>query len=296
VTDVLKLLPPVSWRGIKYPVTARNVSFRHQGATHTIQYRDFDFIEQLGAHDLTFSYTLPMREDIARGPYKNLFTTGLAQLLRDSLNRDAAELEDPVYGVFRCVPNAFNDDLDVTKRCGTDVKVEFRFSPDFTDQDPEVVRDIAGVSGLVTDAGALDQEVARADWKQEPTPEPMVDPIQFATGVGQQSLAQINKVSSQLDDLALKLDNLEKTCDLAENPQNWQIRNSSRRMRESTIRLNKRLSEDPAVKLKRITTSSVVLLASLAKDVGMTLEALLKLNPALARLPFVPSGTTVYTR
>jgi hypothetical protein len=83
----LKLLPPLSWRGLQYPVTQRSVSFRHQGAEHTIQYRDYDFIEQLGVHGLTFSYTLPMREDIARGPYKHLFVTGLSQLLRDSLTR-----------------------------------------------------------------------------------------------------------------------------------------------------------------------------------------------------------------
>jgi hypothetical protein len=152
------------------------------------------------------------------------------------------------------------------------------------------------LSGIVTDAGALDQEVARADWKQEPAPKPTVDPLQFVSGIGQQSLAEIQKTSAKLDDLAAKMDTVEKTCDKAENPQNWGIRASARRTRESALRLKARLSEDPGTKLRRITTNSAKLLAGLAQEVGMTLEGLLKLNPGLARLPFVPAGTTIVTR
>ncbi len=293
--DVLSLLPPFEWRGAKYPVTRRRVSFRHEGVTHTIQYRDFEFIEQLGAHELTFSYTLPMRESIARGPYKNLFTVGLAVLTRDTLNREPGTLMDPILGQFRCVPKAFDDETDVLKRCGTDVSVEFTHTPELTAEDP-AIKDLSGVAGLTSEAGALDKEVAKADWRQEPTPEPSVDILQAVDGVLAQGMAQIQKASAALHDFAFKMEKLEVSCDRAENPQNWGIRDSARRNREAAIRLDRRLTESPGQKLRRITLNSVRLISDLAREVGMTLEELLKLNPGMERLPYIPAGMLVTVR
>lgn len=283
------------WRAEAYPLARRRVSFRHEGVEHTIQYRDFEFIEQLGAHGLTFAYTLPMRETVAKGPYEHLFERGVAQLTRDMLNREPGQLEDPILGSFRCVPINYDDETDPNKRCGTDISVEFRHSPELTEEDPSI-RNLSGVAGITNNAGALDEEVARADWAQEPTPEPTVDVLQAADGVISQGLAQIDKASAALDDFALKMENLEATCDRAENPQNWGIRDSARRNREAAIRLKKRLTESPVTKLRAFTTKSVRLISDLAKEVGMTVQELLRLNPGLARFPYVPAGTLVTVR
>jgi hypothetical protein len=297
MTDVLKLLPPFEWRGAQYPVTARRVSFRHEGVEHVIQYRDDEFIEQLGAHGLTFAYTIPCREDIARGPYKNLFVQGLPRLFRDMRSRTPDNLNDPVFGFFRCKPTSFDDTTDPQRRDGDDVQVEFKYSPDLSEEDPEIQTNLEGsITNLETDAGALDQAAAEADWAQEPSPEPTIDPIQGANGVLAQGLAQVEKVSASLDDFAAKLEALEQTCDRAENPQNWPIRASARRLREAAVRTKQRLSEDPVVKIKRVTTKSIRLISELAKEVGMTLDEFIRLNPALVRLPFVPQGTVVLTR
>lgn len=295
MTDVLKLLPPPSWRGIQYPCAERKVSFRHEGAIHTIQYRDGDFVEMLGAHGLTFAYTFPMRESIAKGPYKKLFDVGLPQLFRDALNREAGELFDPIYGSFRCVPQLFDDTTDVMKRCGTDVRVEFLYSPELSDEDP-ALRDLSGVAGIASEAGKLDEEVAKANWAQEERPEPTQDVLLAADGVINQGLAQIDKFSAALDDFAFKLEKIENTCDRAENPQNWSIRDSARRNREAAIRTKRRLSENPATKLRQFVTRGAKLVSVLAKDVGMTAEELLRLNPGLARQPYVPAGQVVIVR
>lgn len=294
MTDVLKLLPPLEWRGSQYPVTARRVSFRHEGVEHTIQYRDNEFTEQLGAHGLTFSYTIPTREDIAKGPYKNLFVQGLPRLFRDMHNREAGDLLDPELGFFRCIPNLFDETTDVQKRDGSDVQVEFKYRPLIDDEDPAIQTNLEGsISGLETDAGALDEAVSRADWAQEPSPEPTVDVIQGANGLLSQGLAQGEKVSAKLDDFASKLEALEATCDKAENPQNWPIRASARRSREAVLRTKARLSQDPVKKLRSITLKSGKLVIALAKELGMTLEGLLQLNPGLARMTRVPAGTVI---
>jgi len=68
--------------------------------------------------------------------------------------------------------------------------------------------------------------------------------------------------------LALKLNRIEETADRAENPQNWQIRNSARSLREATIRLNRRASEDPTKKVVRVTTNVSKTVSSIAADAG----------------------------
>lgn len=294
-TDVLSQLPVFRWRGQAYPVQRHRVSFRHEGVEHTIQYRDFEFIEQLGAHGLTFSYTLPMRETIAKGPYRHLFEQGVPQLTRDMLNRAADTLEDPIFGQFRCVPTSYDGETDMTKRCGIDIAIEFRHSPELTEEDPSI-KDLSGVAGITNNAGKLDEEVARADWGQEPSPEPSVDVLQAIDGVGAQGLAQIGKVSAALDDFAFKCEKIEATCDKVENPQNWPIRDSARRNRELAHRLKKRLSEDPATKIRQFVTRSQMLISELAKEVGMTLEELIKLNPQIVRFPYVRANTPVVVR
>jgi hypothetical protein len=294
--DVLKLLAKFSWRGEIYPISSRQVSFRHEGIEHTIQYRDFDFIEQLGAHGLTFRYTIPNRQNIAKGPYKQMFADGYPRLFRDMQDRTAGTLFDPLLNrIFQCVPSSWDDTTDPRKRDGTDVQVEFRHSPPLTEEDPQTV-DATTVAGLTSEAGALDAEVAKADWKQEVPPEPSIDPLNFATGVVAQGLAQIQKVSASLQDFAYKMEKIEQTCDAAENPENWGIRDAARRNRESAIRLNRRLKEDPATKLRTFTTRTRALISDVASDAGMTIEELLSLNPALARLPYVPLGAVVVVR
>lgn len=241
MTDALRLLPPLEWRGAQYPVTARRVFFRHEGVEHVVQYRDFSFTEQLGAQGLSFAYTIPTREDIATGPYKQLFVQGLPRLFRDALNREADDLLDPELGFFRCVPVMFDETTDINKRDGSDVQVEFRYSPLMSDEDPAIQTNLEGsIQGLETDAGALDQEVAKADWVQEPSPEPTVDLLQGVNGLIAGGLANIDKATAKVDDFISKLEAIEASCDRAANPQNWPMRATARRMRELAMRQSPR--------------------------------------------------------
>jgi hypothetical protein len=241
MTDLLRLLPPFEWRGAQYPLTARRVFFRHEGVEHVVQYRDFSSIEQLGAQGLTFAYTIPTREDIATGPYKQLFVTGLPRLFRDALNREADDLLDPSLGFFRCVPVMFEDITDINKRDGSDVSLEFRYSPEQTDEPMDIATNLEGaISGLETDASALDQEVARVDWEQEPSPEPTVDIFQAVNGVLSQGLAQIDKVTAKFDDFAGKMEAIEATTERLSNPQLWPMRATARRLRELSLRTQPR--------------------------------------------------------
>lgn len=293
MTDVFPLIPRLSWRGIEYPVIERNVSFLHENVDHRIQYRENDFPEPIGPHSFLFKYTIPMREDIAKGPYKNLFNEGLPILVRNMRNKEPGDLVDPVYGPFRCVPVSFSETTDVNKRDGTDVQVEFLHSPLINDTDPELPKSITGIVGLVGESGLLDSELKLQDWKQEPSPEGVTDALSAINGIGRQGLRQIDKIGAQLDALSLKMQKIEDTADIAENPQNWKIRDSARQVQLDIVEAKKRISEDPATKVVRLTTKVAKTVTTMARDFGMTVEQLISMNPSMARSPLIPSGTKI---
>lgn len=281
----------MSWRGTEYPVIERNVSFLHENVDHKIQYRSNDFPEPIGPHSFLFKYTIPMREGIAKGKYTNLFNEGLQILVVDMRSKEPGDLYDPVYGEFRCIPVSFSETTDVNKRDGTDVSVEFIYSPRIGESDPDLPVATTGLVGLVTEAGMLDDDLAKLDWNQQPSPEGVTDILSAINGFGRSGLRQIDKLASQLDALSFKMQKIEETADAAENPQNWRIRESARQLQLDILNAKKRLSESPGVKAKRITQKTTATISSIAASSGMTIAELLEMNPGLARSPVVRPGT-----
>ncbi len=293
MTDVFQLLPKLQWRGALYPVTDRNVSFLHENVDHRIQYRENDFPEPIGPHSFLFKYTIPMREDLAKGPYKNLFNEGLLVLVRDMRNKEPGDLIDPVCGPFRCVPVSFSETTDINKRDGTDVQIEFLHSPRINDSDPVLPKSVTGIVGLVGESGLLDGELKLQDWNQQPSPEGSTNAIAAINGVIRQGLRQVDKIASGLDALSLEMQKIEDSVDVAENPQNWRIRDSARQTRLDIVEAKRRLSENPNTKLRRLTTKSNTTVSSLAKEVGMTVQELLTVNPSLSKSPRVAAGIKI---
>lgn len=293
MTDVFPLLPPFSWRGTSYPVTARNMSFLHESVDHRIQFRSNDFPEPIGPHSPLFKYTIPMREDIAVGEYENLFNIGLVLLYGDMRSKEPGDLVDPIYGEYRCIPISYSETTDVNKRDGTDVSVEFLYAPRIGDTDPELPPTITGVLNLVGQAGMLDEDLKLRDWKQEPSPEGMTDILSSANGLLRRGLRQKDKLIANVDAITYKLQKIEETIDVVENPQNWGLRESARDLQLELIKAKERLNEDPGTKVKRIVTNSVTTVMALSKDLGVTVSDLLLINPGLARSPYVKSGTKI---
>jgi hypothetical protein len=292
MSDILKLLPPFEWRGRKYPVLARSVSFSHEGARHKFQYADDELIEQLGAQSLTFSYTLAMREDIFKGKagYEHLFTVGYPTLFRDMRDRMRGPLVDLALGTFICVPTSFSDDMDPQKRDGTDVRVEFVHSPDPAAQFVEEAAPT--IQGLTSDAGAMDAELAKANWEQEPSPEPTIDPLSAISGFGAQIEAQGNKVTSALEDFAYRCEKVEDQIDRLENPDMWPLQRALRANRAAALKASKR-AKDPTKKVVRVARGEDRPLSVVAAEFGMTIEQLIQLNPTFAGRPYVPAGTPI---
>lgn len=291
--DALALVDHLTWRGNIYPVSARSASFRHEQVEHTIQYRANDYPEPIGPHSFLFRYTFPMREGIAKGPYKNLFNVGLTVLVRDCRNKEPGELFDPFYGKFRVVPVSFEETTDITRRDGTDVQVEFLHAPHILDGEPLLLDNITGIQGLASQAGLLDQELKAANFGQIASPQGLTSALSAINGAGRRALRQIDRVSAQMDHVAFELKSIEDTADAAENPQNWRLRDSARSLRDQTIKAKERLT-DPTRKIKRVTLRFAKTIGAIAADAGMSLKELLDLNPRLGMGgPMIAAGTEV---
>lgn len=163
MTDVYKQLPRLSWRGIVVPVASRSATFSHDNVSHKFVYRDNELVEALGARNWTFSYTIPMREDIVRGPYLNLFTRTMPEFILACRDRTPGDLEDPVLGVFRARCTSLAGTSDVTRRDGDDLQVEFIHAPEIDDIDL-LSGGAQDVRGAAEDARSLDDAVAAVDW------------------------------------------------------------------------------------------------------------------------------------
>ncbi len=288
--DPLASLPRFYWRGKAYPVARRDVSFQHENASHKIEYRDGELIEQTGARNITLRFTLPMYENIAKGPYKELFSAGYYELFNDVRNREPGDLIDPQLGPLKCVPTSFSGDLDATKRDGSEVTVEFVH---FIEPGEDFLF-ISQVSaqGAHADAGALDEQLEGADWQQAESPEPTQDPLNVISGAGAQLQANANKVNAALEDFAFKCEKVEDQVDAAENPDLWPLKRAARRNRFVAKQLLKR-GQDPTRTVAQVINNHQRGLSSVAAEVGMSVQDLIKLNPAFARSPAVPAGASV---
>jgi hypothetical protein len=290
MTDALRQLPPFSWRGKVYPVLDRGVSFAHENAPHKLQYRNGAIVEMTGAQNLTFRYTLAMREDIAIARYEDLFSSGLIPLLNDCLLRTPGTLVDPVYGTFRCVPSSFDEQTDNQKRDGTDVKVEFQRSPEL--DDVLAVEQPDGLQGLAGNAYDIDAEVEKVDWKQVPTPGPSADIFDIASGTLAQISQQRARVSAKLDDLAFRMEKVDKAADDLEDPKTWPLKRAARRTQDAALQLRQHL-DSPGKRVVAVTKAYAITLTECASSAGMTVAELLNLNPGLARSPLIRAQTPV---
>jgi hypothetical protein len=297
VTDLLKQLPSFKWRGKRYPLASRSVSFAHETVQHKLQRRNQDLVEQTGAHNLVFSYTLPMREGLLRGGYGELFNVGLGELFRDIRNREPGELFDPILGIRRCIPSSFTDETDVQKRDGTDVRVEFTEAPDDEDEASE---ETATILDVLSAANAAEAPVVVPDPNNpgetiELSPfgvlDAIGDAIESINAVGAQAIAFVDRADAALENVAFRARKLENTVNTITSPLAHAVALDARSARDRAERA--RASRSQVVAVQTRTTPRSMSVTSLAALYGVSVDALMRTNPSLGRSPTVPQGTVI---
>jgi hypothetical protein len=277
VTDIFKDLPRLKWRGIEMPVAERRVGFEQELARHKFAYRDDELIESLGRHNWRFEYTIPFREDIDKGPYRNLYVSTFSTFLQACRDRSEGQLEDPILGQYTARVESLNIQTDINRRDGEDVQVVFVHSPALD----EVEATGATVSGLPG---------------RQIVDELGVDIFDQIGRIGTQISVYADRIDATLAAYEYKIDKvIDKFTALDKalnNPQNMPLIRSALRAKDAVERARYRSATQGKTIVTQVTDhdSSVT---ALANYLGMSIKDLLLLNPKLPT-PLVPSGSTVF--
>jgi len=291
MTDILARLTIASWRGLGFPCAGRQYGFRQEFARHRYVFRDDELIDSLGRENPTYSFTIPAREDLAKGPWTNWFTTAYPDFLRACLDRSVGTLVDPVHGELQAKCASLSETLDVNRRDGVDVQVEFVYAPEEAAEAPAVlaIESLEGAQGM---AGFFDRESTKVDYKQEEPPEPTLPLFDAIRGIGDQLEVAKSRVIANMARLSSQMEQLDKRVDSLKNPDNQPLRRNARRLAVAAYRLNETATTPPNP-TKIVINQMEIGIIALAAFHKMSVGALINLNPALKRKSTVKRGEYV---
>jgi len=292
MTDILARLSKASWRGIVFPCAGREYGFRQEFARHRYIYQDNELIDSIGKENPAYTFQIPAREDLARGPYKNWFTVFYPKFLKACEDKSEGDLFDPVHGRRQCKCASLREVLGVTKRDGVDVTVEFVYSPSEQVAVPTPSLAIETIEGAKDMAAFLDSEEKKIPWKQEPPPGSSLDLFDFGRSITDQLELNKSRFSANMSRLSSRMENLSASIDRLKDPNSQAARRNARRLFAAAIKL-KQSATAPIVPTKFIVLARDIGVMSLAALYNMTLDDLRKLNPTLGRTTTVKHGTYV---
>jgi hypothetical protein len=274
-------------------MSTRDYGFTHEQAEKRFLFVAAQIVETIGRKNPTYKYVIPFREDIAKGPWKNLYTQVYPDFLDACLDQSRGVLVDPAHGALPAKCVSLREILSVNKRDGVDVEVEFIYSPAEGDvlQDPGAT--IRTLEGAQASAGALDRAVAKVPFNQQTPPEPTISPLDAVSAVTTQVSVARNKIAAAFADAAFRVEKASASIDKLKDPTNQPIIQQAARLRDALIGFEDRADPTGVHPLRRVTTASDLTVSALASKLGMSLDDLVRLNPWLARSPFVPSGTQI---
>ena len=296
--DQFSQLPHMTWRGQIYAVTERSARFAHEGADHQVIYRNGVAVEMTGAGAWVYTYTLAFREGITNGPYGGLFSQGLTTFIRDFHDdKDPGELYDPVYGLKTCVPQSWDEQTDINRRDGVDIRVDFKEHSPIAGADTDTP---ATLDSLQSDAQRLDEEIKRVDWPiQENAEQATANPLAVASGIIQQGNYAVSKTKASVHETAMRMNEVEESAGEAEDngvPGAGLVRQDARRARRRALLVAEAPPRDSAQALCQVVYDTPKDIFALARDAGMAMDDFLKFNAGLSRDILVPPGTPIWIR
>jgi prophage DNA circulation protein len=292
MTDILGQLQRASWRQIEFPVMGvRDFGFQHEHAEHRFVFRDQTLIESLGRKNPTYKFSIPFREDIAKGPWFNLYTKVYPDFLDACQDRTRGILVDPAHGALPAKCVSFRESLAVGKRDGVDVEVEFIRAPNEGDRIEDLGTHIRTLEGARGSAGAFDRQIKKIPFKQYVPPEPTINPLDAVSAVTSQVEVSASKVSASFADAAFRVEKATASIERLKDPQNQPALQQAARLRSALLKFEEETDPLGVQPLRRISTKSDQTVSAAARKLGMSIQDLVRLNPWLARTPLVRAGS-----
>lgn len=300
VQDQFSQLPHASWRGtITLPILERSVRFAHEGTDHQIIYRNGVAVEMTGAGARVITYTIPFREGVTKGPYETgLFSSTLLRFWAAYHDdKSPGPLYDPIYGELTCVPQEWDETLDVSKRDGVDVRVSFK---EHTEAGSTGEPAPPTLDSLQSDAVRLDEQVDSVDWEvQEDAPRATSDLFSQIGGLIQQGNYAVAKTHATIAEVTQRMREVEDAAAEAEaniTSGAGFLRQDARKARIRAIRVANYPTRESATTTVRVARNQDTTIFAEAAKAGMPLQDFLLLNSSLARSTIIKAGTPFWVR
>ena len=294
MTDILRQLQRASWRQIEFPVMGtRDFGFQHDQAQHRYLFINAQLIESLGRKNPTYKFVIPFREDIAVGPWKNLYTVVYPDFLDACLDSSRGVLVDPAHGALPAKCVSLREMMSVDKRDGVDVEAEFIRSPaegDLLEDPGATIRTLEGARGM---AGAFDRDIAKIPFKQKAPPKPTISPLDAVSAVANQVEVAVNKVTASIADAAFRVEKASASLDSLKDATVQPAIQQAARLRAALLALEDRTDPTGVRPLRKISNRSDTTISALSRKLGMSIQDLVRLNPWLARTPLVKAGADI---
>ena len=269
----------------------RDFGFQHDHAEHRYLFLDAQLVESLGRKNPTYKFMIPFREDIAVGPWVNLYTVVYPDFLDACLDRSRGILVDPAHGALPAKCVSVRESLSVNKRDGVDVEVEFVRAPAEGDVLEDPGAQIRTLEGARDSAGAFDREIRKLPFVQKAPPKPTISPLDAVSSVANQAEVAVNKITAAFADAAFRVEKASASLESLKDASVQPAIQQAARLRDALLAFEYRVDPTGAHVLRRISTASDMTVSALASKLGIALQDLVRLNPWLARSPFVKAGS-----
>lgn len=290
--DVIKSLGRSAWREIAFPLTARDFAFSQAQAKHRYLFRDNELIESLGSDSPTYRYTIPFREDIVRGPYRHLFTEVYPTFLEACKDRSEGILEDPVHGAIQCKCVSFRELLDVGRKDGLDVDVEFIRAPNQNEIVNDTEARTSSLDGARDQALSFNEQSQKINWQQETPPEVQMDIFSAVSSIADRIYAGKNRIEAGMANVAFQMEKTTASIDRLKDPKLAPLRQQARNLQAAALDLHDELTKPPNVMAVFETVNDIGVIA-LAGALQMPQRDFLAMNQTLQGKLLVPKGTRV---
>lgn len=292
INDELSKLPPATFRGIRFPVTARTHSVSMNRSKTVIIYRDGEYVQVFGLTGRQLNYQVPMRSGIESSGYSRLFAQ--VDALYDAFrNPEPGPLFDPKWGELLVSPGSWSDEMTAMLRDGVDVTLSF---DEHTPIGEEVDSRPVTLQTIEQDNTTLDAVVAATAWTIQTQPDTeKTDPLSAAAGVMNQVSYAKDNFNAQILSVGNKAAKVERAAEklgVAGEP----ARRAARKLRidcERTAAAPPREKFGVVVQIAEDTPKTI---SQMALDSGMTVEQLLRSDMKLARRVLTPPGQRVWSK
>ncbi len=300
--DLFAQLVAVSWRGVSFPISTFSTSLEQDLVEHKFTDEDGAHVEATGRQPLVFSCHALFRNGVVPGATEKwglLYPEGWRAFYAAAADRSTGTLIHPELGEMKCKLRSAVTQWNSATRDGVDVEISWVES---TDTGADLLGALASESPVSSAfVGALDLDAALSDDARrlafeltgakepdEPTFADMLNGIQaYADAVTVQQRRTVGMLEGAVYRARLLADSVTRAAD----PKQWPVKRAAARIEAAVndVRAGMFKNEDVSI----YVTPRAMSLASIAAAVQRSVNALIRLNPALVRRPTVPAETRV---